>query len=76
MNKDFNEVDDLELEKVNGGKNVTARERDLVYRGEEVKEKNLVFTGNAKKAIPLGGKKSDIDGKKIVGDFADKTNFC
>ena len=76
MSKDFNEINDLELEKVSGGKKVTAKERDLVYRGEKVKERSLVFTGDKKKAMPLGGKKSEIDGKTIVGDFTDKGTFC
>lgn len=76
MGKDYKELDDLDLEKVSGGKNMNGNEMDLVYRGEKVKEKQLVFTGDKKKAMKLGGKSSDIDGKTIVGDFADKGTFC
>ena len=76
MSKDFNEIDDLELENVSGGKNFTAKERDLVYRGEKNKKQSLVFTGEKKKAINLGGKKSELDGKTIVGDFTDKGTMC
>ena len=76
MSKDFKELDDQELENVNGGKNFTAKERDLVYKGEKTKKKKLVFTGEKAKAINLGGKKSNIDGTTIVGDFADKGTMC
>ena len=76
MSKDFEKIDDLELENVSGGKNLTAKERDLVYRGEKTNKQNLVFSGEKKTAMNLGGKNSGLDGKTIVGDFADKSTFC
>ncbi|WP_029233342.1 hypothetical protein [Butyrivibrio sp. VCB2006] len=76
MSKDFEKIEDLELQDVNGGKNLTAKERDLVYRGEKTKKQNLLFSGDKKKAINLGAKNSEIDGKTIVGDFADKGTMC
>ena len=76
MSKEFINVSDNDMENVTGGTNIKAKDMDLVYRGEKVKERDLVYTGDKKKAIKLTGKTSEIDGKQILGDFTDKSNFC
>ena len=78
MSKDYKELDDLELENVNGGTNIPGKDINLLMKGDKPKASSTVNKGAKKKAssLVLNAKNSDVDGKDIVGDFADKSTLC